>query len=310
MTDKTTNSDIHQGKETPSVVSTDLSPLIGLAAEYVKDNKKEMRSRKWRTMAITFLVISVAVGSILDVINTHVMDIGKKAHASLIPINGPIMPEGMSSANRLMGLVKEAFEQDASKAVILEINSPGGTPTQSYLLYRQILDLKDKTGIPVFAVAQDSMTSGAYMVALAADKIYAPPTSMVGSIGVKMESFGLHGLLKKFDVERRVIASSENKSRFDPYLPQSQSDKTKAGEMVKKLHEQFITLVKQSRGSRIAGASHKKLFSGDYWVGEDALDLGLIDGTMTLTQVLDKLEIEDVKRLAPKASLSDLINMK
>jgi len=154
------------------------------------------------------------------------------------------------------------------------------------------------------------MTSGAYLVAMAADEIYAPPMAMVGSIGVKIESFGFDGLLDRFDVERRVVTSGPNKSRFDPWLERSDSDLEKAQSMVNMLQQQFIGIVKGNRGDSITDADQDVLFSGDYWVAEEALSLGLIDGLMTMSQVLDHLGLDDVRVIQPEVSLSDLLRKK
>ena len=288
----------------------DLAPFINLASEYVRDQRKDQKARRFRTYVLVVLILVVTVGAVMDVIKTHVGDLTAGSYAAVVPIDGPIVPDGMMSAKRVITMVKKAFEDKDAKAVILDINSPGGTPTQSYMIYQYIMDMKEKTGKPVIASAGDAMTSGAYMVAMAADEIYAPPMAMVGSIGVKMESFGYSGLMEKFDVERRVVTSGPNKSRFDPFLPQSEADVIKAKEMISQLQNQFVDLVMEHRGPFIQDSDQDALFSGDYWVAEKAVELGLIDGLLTLTQVVAHLGLDDIKLIAPEVTLSDILGRK
>lgn len=305
MTDEKQN----DNRGTPITVS-DLAPFLQLAADFVGSHKREARARTRRIYAVMALVVIVAVGAVIDVFRVNGVNLSTGAYAAVVPIKGPIVPDGMTSANRLITMLKKAFEDEDAKAVILDINSPGGTPAQSYMIYQYILDMKEKTGLPVYATAQDAMTSGAYLVAMSADEVYAPPMAMVGSIGVKIESFGFSGLLEMFDVERRVVTSGPNKSRFDPWLPRKDEDVIKAKAMVDMLQLQFVDIVKGNRGAHIQEENYDSLFSGDYWVAEEALSLGLIDGILTMTQVLDKFGIDEIKLIQPEVSISDILAKK
>lgn len=300
----------HQGTQGAPITISDLAPFMQLAADYVGIQRKEARARTRRAYAVMALVLIVAAGAVIDIFRVNGASLAAGAYAAVVPINGPIVPDGMTSANRLITMLEKAFDDDDAKAVILDINSPGGTPAQSYMIYQYILDRKKETGLPVIATAEDAMTSGAYLVAMAADEIYAPPMAMVGSIGVKIESFGFDGLLDRFDVERRVVTSGPNKSRFDPWLERSESDRVKAQSMVNMLQQQFIGIVKGNRGDSIKDADQEALFSGDYWVAEEAFSLGLIDGLMTMSQVLDHLDLDDVRVIHPEVTLSDLLRKK
>jgi len=303
----TSDTDNQGHQKSGPLTAGDLAPLFNLAAEYVGVKRKEARARTRRTYAVIALVLIVAFGAVIDIFRVNGAGITSGAYASVVPIHGPIVPEGVTSADRLITMLQEAFDDEDTKAIILNINSPGGTPAQSYMIYQYILDRKKETGIPVIATAEDAMTSGAYLVAMAADEVYAPPMAMVGSIGVKIESFGFNKLLERFDVERRVTTSGPNKSRFDPWLERSESDELKAQEIVNLLQNQFVEIVKNSRGASIEAANAETIFSGDYWVAEKAHSMGLIDGLMTMTQVLDHLGIDDMKVIRPEVTISDLV---
>jgi len=165
------------------------------------------------------------------------------------------------------------------------INSPGGSPVQSHLIFRRIRDLAEEKKLPVIAFVEDVAASGGYMVACAADEIICDISSMVGSIGVVGGSFGLHKLIERIGVERRLYTSGEHKAMLDPFLPEKPDDVERLKAMQKEIHQGFIALVKARRGPKLTGPE-TALFSGEYWVGRTAQGLGLVDGLGDLRATL------------------------
>ena len=171
------------------------------------------------------------------------------------------------------------------RAVALAINSPGGSPVQSHLIFRRIRELAREHSRHVIAFVEDAGASGGYMIACAADEIIADQHSIVGSIGVVGGSFGFDKLIAKLGIERRLYTSGEHKAMLDPFLPEDQADVERLKKLQRDIHDDFIALVKSSRGDRLKGPEND-LFSGEYWTGRRALELGLIDGIGDLRGVL------------------------
>ncbi len=187
-----------------------------------------------------------------------------------------------------------AFAMGKPKAVALVINSPGGSAVQSHLIYRRIRQLSQEKSVPVVAFVEDVAASGGYMIACAADEIVCDPSSIVGSIGVVGASFGAYEALKKLGVERRVYTAGEKKVMLDPFLPEKPEDVEHLKTIQREIHETFIGLVKQSRGTRLTGPEIT-LFSGEYWSAKTALGLGLIDRLGDLRAVLRERCGEEVR---------------
>lgn len=184
----------------------------------------------------------------------------------------------------LAPLIERAFAPKRLAAVALSINSPGGAAAQSALIARLIRDHAEENEIPVLAFCEDVAASGGYMLACAADEIYAEENSIIGSIGVISASFGFSEAISRLGVERRMQTSGENKARLDPFQPQKNEDKAWLAALQNQIHENFIALVKASRGERLAATPD--LFTGDVWLGRQARDYGLIDGVGQLRPVL------------------------
>lgn len=198
-------------------------------------------------------------------------------HVAVIDIKGAIMPDGDITADDVIPALKDAFRESNAKAVLLRINSPGGTPVQAGTLYKEIRRLREKhPDKKVYAVITDIGASGAYYVAAAADEIYADPSSLVGSIGVISDGFGFVDVMNKVGVERRVITAGKNKGFMDPFSPVNPEHKAFMEEVLRNVHQQFVGAVKEGRGARLK--DDPDLFSGLVWSGEQALPLGLIDG--------------------------------
>lgn len=210
---------------------------------------------------------------------------------SVISFNGVISSSGRFGQGVNMaayaGLIKHAFDLGRLKAVALIVNSPGGSPVQSTLIYKRIRALADEKGIPVVAFAEDVAASGGYMLALAADEIYADDSSIVGSIGVVSAGFGFDKAIEKLGIERRIHTAGENKSTLDPFRPEDPKDVERLETVQKSVHDKFISMVKERRGDRLKG-DDKSLFTGEFWVGGEAVELGLIDGIDDIRSVMRK----------------------
>jgi len=208
-----------------------------------------------------------------------------------IGISSPLKP-GLTLANVARSL-ERAFSMRNVRAVALSINSPGGAAAQSHLIYRRIRALADEKKVPVLAFVEDVAASGGYMIACAADEIICDPSSIVGSIGVVGGSFGFAKLMDKLGIERRLYTSGEHKAMLDPFLPENPEDVEKLKAVQREIHEGFIDLVKGSRGARLKGPE-KTLFSGEYWTGNTAIELGLADGIGDLRTTLRERFGDDV----------------
>ncbi|KIZ41388.1 MULTISPECIES: S49 family peptidase [Rhodopseudomonas] len=195
----------------------------------------------------------------------------------------PLRP-GMSLAG-VARLLERAFATRNAKAVALAINSPGGSPVQSRLIYLRIRQLAAEKKLPVLAFVEDVAASGGYMLACAADEIYCDPSSILGSIGVVGGTFGFPELLKKIGVERRLYIAGEHKAQLDPFLPEDPADVARIKALQREIHALFISLVKDSRGARLK-ANEDVLFSGEYWAGKTSVEMGLADEIGELRSVL------------------------
>lgn len=206
-----------------------------------------------------------------------------RLHGVITPTTGPV-PRSVINSVTTEKVLERAFAPARLAAVALLVNSPGGSPTQSALVADRIRGLADEHDVPVLAFCEDVAASGGYWLACAADEIYAHPTSIVGSIGVISQSFGLEGLLQRIGVERRLYTAGEAKSRLDPFLPEKPEDVVWLRGLQDQLHEMFRDWVVARRGDRLA--SDVELFNGEVWTGARAAEMGLVDGLGTARGVL------------------------
>ena len=183
--------------------------------------------------------------------------------------------------------LSQAFRDKESKGVVLLVNSPGGSPVQASLIHDKIVQLKEKYHKEVIVVAEDSLASGAYLVATAADKIFVNKDTVTGSIGVIMEGFGFEDLMSKLGVTRRVFTAGTNKDRLDPYVALNPADKEKIKQILDAVHQDFIDDVTAGRKGKLNG-DPKELFSGDFWTGTQAVKLGLADATATPWEAMEE----------------------
>ena len=238
---------------------------------------QQKSSRRW---SVFFKLVSlIYLGWVLFFVLTSSNNstIATGDFTALITLNGEIGVDSEVSAINVKSSLKEAYENPGTKALILAINSPGGSPVQSGIINDEITRYKSlHPQIPVYAVIEDICASGGYYIAVAADKIFVDKASIVGSIGVLMNGFGFDKAIKNLGVERRLITSGENKAILDPFLPIKPKQREFMQDLLKEVHNQFIEAVKKGRGNKLA--LNSDIFSGLFWSGESAIKLGLADG--------------------------------
>lgn len=262
-----------------------------ITSDLVQSLIKEKRSERiWKNIRFFLgLIIILAIAMTLfrgSKSPARLDENGNKGYVALIHLDGMIAPGENFSAQDVIPQLKDAFRDKDAKGVILVINSGGGTPVQASIIHDAIIDFKKKYHKRVVVVGEDLMASGAYFVAVAADKIYVNPNTITGSIGVIMKGFGFPDLIKKFGVERRVYTAGVNKDRLDPFLPQNKEDVAKVQSVIKEIHDNFIQTVMDGRKGRLKG-DPKELFSGDFWSGQTAVNLGLVDALGNLNDVME-----------------------
>ncbi|WP_019593113.1 S49 family peptidase [Thioalkalivibrio sp. ALM2T] len=228
-------------------------------------------------------------------------------HVAVVKVEGLIASSAAANAEDISKVLKEAFEADGTQAVMLRINSGGGSPVQAANVHDEILRLKEKhADIPVYAVIGDVGASAAYYIAVAADEIYASQASMVGSIGVRMDSFGLVDLIDNIGVERRLFTAGENKGFLDPFLPLDDDHVNHLDGVLQGVHEQFVDVVRAGRGDRLV--ERDDLFNGLIWTGDRSVELGLIDGIGTDRSVArDVIGVEKMVEFKPRRSALQLL---
>jgi protease-4 len=268
--------------------------------------KEQRRSRMWGIFfkLLFFVYLSIIIALAMDWRETGTEGAGG-IHTALVQINGLIGPGTDASAQRINAALRAAFKDGSTKGVVLEINSPGGSPVQAQNIYDEIRRLRKKyPRIPLYAVVEDICASGGYYVASAADRIYVTRSSIVGSVGVRMDGFGVTGLMSKLGVERRLLTAGKNKGFLDPFLPEDPKQKAYAQAMLDQIHEQFIHDVRQGRGTRLKETPD--MFSGLIWTGQQSVTLGLADGYGTLSSVArDVIKAEKVVDYTQKENFAE-----
>ena len=196
-------------------------------------------------------------------------------HTAVVDIKGEIASGAEASAEFVVAAMRSALEDEGSQALVLLINSPGGSPVQAGIINDEIVRLKAKHNKPIYAVVEETCASAAYYIAAASDQIFVDKASLVGSIGVLINGFGFVGTLDKLGVERRLMTAGENKGFLDPFSPQSDKHREHAQKMLDQIHQQFIAVVRKGRGDRLKETP--ETFSGLFWTGEQAVQMGLVD---------------------------------
>lgn len=238
---------------------------------------EQRRARRWGIFfkSLTFLYLFGMLYLFLPQDESS-MTVGKK-HTALIDIEGVIASDSQANADDIVTGLRSAFNDGNTAGIILRINSPGGSPVQAGYVNDEIKRLRAQhPKIPLYAVVSDICASGGYYIAVAADEIYADKASLVGSIGVLMDSFGFVGTMEKLGVERRLLTAGENKGFLDPFSPLKPADVDHVRKLLASTHQQFVNVVKEGRGDRLK--DNPTLFTGLIWTGQQAMELGLIDG--------------------------------
>lgn len=266
----------------------------------------EQRSaRRWNIFFrfVTLAIIGFGLWMAFGLSNQESDVVGP--HTALIEIDGTIETGTAGSADSIIPALNNAFSDDNSVGIILRINSPGGSPVQAGMINDEIVRLRQAyPKKPLYVVVDEICASGGYYIAAAADKIFVNKASIVGSIGVLMEGFGFTSLMEKVGVERRLMTAGENKGFMDPFSPQSPKHKNYAQEMLNEVHQQFIDVVRQGRGSRLKETP--ETFSGLFWSGTKAVEIGLADAFGTVDTVArDELKAEDIVDYTQHEGLSE-----
>jgi len=288
MTDNTGNNN-----PVPSVSQWERDTLEKLVFATIKEKRA---ARRWSIFfKLSFLLVAfLCLWAYFDFnfSDSDADSLGR--HTALIEINGEIDTEGSGAADTVLPALNKAFADTGSAAVILRINSPGGSPVQAGIIVDEILRLrKGYPQKPLYVVVDEICASGGYYIAAAADEIYVNKASIVGSVGVLMDGFGFTGTMDKLGVERRLLTAGENKGFLDPFSPQSVKHKAHAQEMLNEIHSQFISVVRAGRGKRLKETP--ETFSGLYWTGVRAVEMGLADGYGTVDTVArDIVKAEDI----------------
>ena len=272
-----------------------------IAQLYLQERRSD---RRWR---VFFRLVWLAVFALLawTAYSDHLLPappIGP--HTALVEVRGEIASDTEASADNLIGALRSAFEDEGSQAVVLRINSPGGSPVQAGLVYDEIRRLKSLHNKRVFAVVEEECASGAYYIAAAADEIYADKASIVGSIGVLMDGFGFAEAMERLGIERRLLTAGVNKGIGDPFSPLSDEQRGYLKATLDQVHQQFIAVVREGRGERLKETP--EIFSGLFWNGEEAVKLGLADHLGSLDYVArEVIKAEDIIDYTPKENIAE-----
>jgi len=255
---------------------------------------------------------AVALVSIAGAVAVIYVVMTKKPTVAVLRLTGPITDQPgrlrYESLNKQISQIDKSFAFKSLKAVCLKINSPGGSPVQSELIAKRIQKLSSEKGVPVYAFVEDVAASGGYFLACGAKEIYASESSVVGSIGVLSQSFGLQEFIKRWGIENLLQAAGENKAIDNPFIEKNEVSIARTERVLANIHRNFISFVKESRGDRLKG-EEDHLFSGEYWTGNEALELGLIDGVETDMVGFLKREFGDEVRIVPMKAKKNFLQM-
>lgn len=257
---------------------------------------KEIKSRRrWKLFYLSIIIIFV-----LLIVVSELFSSSKEltSHIALVKVEGVIDSDSEANAQRINKSLDDAYQNNLTKAVMVEVNSPGGSPVQSDEIYSHMRYLQKKyPNIPMYAVCTDVCASGGYYVAAGAKEIYANKMTITGSIGVLGSGFGFTELIKKLGIERRVYISGDNKNFLDPFLPQKQQQTKDFQKLLNQSHQVFIKAIEASRGDRLKDKSEATTFSGLPFSGIEAKKIGLIDGFASVedlkNQKLNAMDIVD-----------------
>ena len=275
-------------------------------------NRIIARDLFWRNMRAAVIAVALIAGPIIYSfgLNTLLSPNGRPPggdYAAVVRVDGMIAAKAAANAEDLNRALVRAFRDEDAVGVVLLLDSPGGSAVQSALIHDRIVALREAYPTrPVWSVGVDRLTSGAYLVAAATEHICVSPATLTGSIGVVYSSWGLDRVLDTVGVERRLFTGGEHKDRLDMFSALEDDDRTKMSQVLDRVHAQYIGAVTKSRGPRLAGTP-ADLFSGDFWVGEEAVELGLADELCTLADALEDLGAAYMRDFTPRGSLLDRV---
>ena len=281
--------------------STVEASLDRLAAELLRDRRSD---RRWRNL-IRLLWLGLVMAIAWAIFSQRgAVNAPSGPHTALVEVRGEIAVDSEASAENLISALKSAFEDAGARAVVIRINSPGGSPVQSGIVNDEIKRLKALHKKKVYAVVEEVCASGAYYIAVSADEIFVDKASLVGSIGVLMDGFGFTGAMEKLGIERRLLTAGDNKGMLDPFSPQDETQRAFAKAMIDQIHQQFIRVVKEGRGTRLKETP--ETFSGLFWNGEEAIKLGLADKLGNLDYVAREIvKAEEIIDYTPKDNVAE-----
>jgi protease-4 len=291
-----------EGMPAPGDPDWERALINRMAAEFLRDQR---RARRWgvifRVGILAYLLLLVAAYYANGLGDSFT---AAAEHTALIEVEGAIAPQADASADRIITALRKAFEADQAKAVILRINSPGGSPVQSGYVYEEIRRLREKhPEKKVYAVGVDACASGAYYIAAAADAIYVDKATLIGSIGVRLDSFGFQQAMEELGIQRRLLTAGDRKGILDPFSPLQAQDRAFLQGLLDNMHSQFIDAVKRGRGDRLKGGD--ELFSGLFWTGQESVALGLSDGIGSSSYVAR--EVVGAEEIVKYSSKRDLL---
>ena len=267
--------------------------------------KEQKRARTWGIFfkLLTFAYITLVILLLVDW-KAGLEGAGGK-HTALVELSGIIAPGTDASADNVALALQAAFKDKNTQGVVIRINSPGGSPVQAQTIYDEMRRLRSQyPNVPLYAVVEDLCASGGYYVAVGADRIYVSKSSIVGSIGVRMDGFGFTGLMEKLGIERRLLTAGDNKGMLDPFSPLEARHREYAQTLMNEIHQQFIAVVREGRGKRLKETPDT--FSGLIWSGQKSIELGLADGLGSLDQVArDVIKAENVVDFTQKENLAE-----
>jgi protease IV len=288
-------------KESASATSWERETLEKLAMAALVEQRSARRWKNFFRIAWLLLACGLVWLGLRESGNTN--DVSTP-HTAVISIQGEIASGADASAEFVVSAMRSAFEDEGAKAVVLLINSPGGSPVQAGIINDEIKRLRGIYNKPVYAVVEETCASAAYYIAAGADEIFVDKASIVGSIGVLMDGFGFTGLMDKLGVERRLLTAGENKGFLDPFSPQTEKQREFAQAMLNQIHQQFITVVKEGRGTRLKETP--EMFSGLFWTGQQAIELGLADKLGNLDYVArEVVKAEDIVDYTRKDNVAE-----
>ncbi len=268
-------------------MSMDFKVSDSLIRDLIKNQK---RDRFWRNVRFFVWMLLIATGIFFGIHGLPGKERAKptQSYVALVHLDGFISADSPFSAAKVLPQLEDAFADKNAKGVVLEINSGGGSPVQAEIIEQKILELKKQHHKKVIVIGEDVLASGAYLVAMGADEVYVNQDTLTGSIGVIMEGFGFTDAIKKIGVTRRVFTAGNHKDRLDPFAPVLSEDKEKIMDLLGQAHTHFVEAVTTSRGSRLKG-DPVELFSGDFWIGSQALQLGIVDGLGNTSDILPRV---------------------